>query len=155
MRTAGIIVLCVVVASLIGVGCSMANLACRYANDAKEAAFNETKASELLRKYSWFKDAAAACDQKLATLKIYETRIINLTKQYEGAKRREWARDDREQYSIWQSEMAGMAASYNGVAAEYNSQMSKINWAFCNQGTLPKGAETPLPREFKPYLTEF
>ncbi len=65
--------------------------------------------------------------------------------------RNKWPREDREQYNLWQSEVAGIKASYNTLAAEYNAQMSKMNWRFTNVGELPKGAETPLPREFKPY----
>jgi len=32
--------------------------------------------------------------------------------------------------------------------------MAKFNWAFANVGELPKGADRPLPREFKPYETK-
>ena len=39
----------------------------------------------------------------------------------------------------------------HGLAAEYNAQMAKFNWAFTNQGKLPAGATEVLPREFKPY----
>lgn len=54
--------------------------------------------------------------------------------------------------SIWQAEVAGVKASYNSLAAEYNAQMAKINWRFCNRGQLFKGADEPLPREFALYL---
>ncbi len=107
---------------------------------------------ELLRKYEWFKNAAAALDAKTATLDRYAVKIGDLEKSYEGKPRSEWARDDRQQHSLWRSELDGIAASYNELAADYNSQMSKINWSFCNAGTLPQGAEKPLPREFKPYI---
>lgn len=40
------------------------------------------------------------------------------------------------------------------VTAEYNAAMVKFNYAFCNVGTLPQGATTPLAREYKTYLTE-
>ena len=56
--------------------------------------------------------------------------------------------------SLWRSEVAGVKASYNGLAAEYNAQMAKFNWQFCNVGDLPKGADVALPREFKPYVTD-
>jgi hypothetical protein len=57
-----------------------------------------------------------------------------------------------ERLSIWQSEVAGVKASYNLLAADYNSAMSKFNYAFCNVGKLPQGAVEPLPREYKPYI---
>lgn len=53
----------------------------------------------------------------------------------------------------WSQEVAGIKASYNSLAAEYNSQMSKFNWQFAEKGKLPPGATDPLPREFKPYVT--
>ena len=106
---------------------------------------------ELLRKYEWFKDASAALDAKQATITVYQGRFKRLEDDYAGKPRTEWARDDREQWSIWQSEAAGIRASYNTLAADYNSEMSKFNWRFTNVGDLPKGATRPLPREYKPY----
>ncbi len=73
---------------------------------------------------------------------------------YAGKARSEWSREDREQYNIWISEVSGIQASYNSLAAEYNGAMAKINYAFCNVGQLPKGAIEPLPREFKPYVQQ-
>lgn len=109
---------------------------------------------EALRKYEWFKDAAAALDKKRADLTIYEARFQSLENAYKGQPRSAWARDDREQWSIWQSEAAGVKASYNTLAADYNAQMAKFNWAFAEAGRLPRGAAEPLPREFKPYMEE-
>ena len=125
---------------------------CRYATDAKDTLFQETKASTLLKKYNWFKDASAQLDKKIADIAVYEMKNKSITDAYIGVKRSEWARDDREQLSVWQSELAGVKASYNSLSAEYNSQMSKIQWRFCNVGDLPAGATQPLPREYKPYI---
>lgn len=124
------------------------------ANNAAQVARKEFYPDALLRKYEWFKDASAQLDKKLADLKVYETREASLKTQYVGLKRSEWAREDREQQSIWSSERAGVAASYNALAAEYNAQMSKFNWRFTNVGDLPPGASMPLPRSYKPYLEE-
>jgi hypothetical protein len=52
-----------------------------------------------------------------------------------------------------ESEVAGVKASYNSLAAEYNANMVKVHWAFCNAGDLPAGAAEALPREYKPYET--
>lgn len=127
---------------------------CRYVNDASDTAFKEFKPSALLEKYEYYKDMSAALDKKLADLGVYETRIKDLKEQYAGIARKDWARDDREQMSIWQSELSGIKASYNQLASDYNSAMSKFNYAFCNTGELPKGATIPLPREFKPYINK-
>lgn len=125
---------------------------CNYINDAKDTAFDEFKPSALLKKYEDFKEMSAVLDKKLADLKVYESRFIDLKDQYAGVARKEWAREDREQYNLWQSEQAGIKASYNDLAAQYNADMSKWNYQFCNIGTLPQGATNPLPREYKPYI---
>ena len=96
----------------------------------------------MLQKYEWFKDASAQLDKKRADIKVYEQR---LKEPVTGD------RLDREQRNLWLTEVAGIKASYNGLAAEYNSQMAKFNWSFANAGQLPKGATDPLPREYKPY----
>jgi hypothetical protein len=126
----------------------------RYIKDAKDTLFQETKASTLLKKYEYFKEMSAQLDKKVADISIYSGKIKSLEADYAGVKRPDWARDDREQLSIWKSEFDGVKASYNSLAAEYNSAMSKINYSFCNVGDLPAGAATPLPREYKPYIYE-
>lgn len=105
----------------------------------------------LLEKYEWFKDASAALDKKRADVRVMEERIASLEADYAGKSRSEWPRDDREQSNVWRSEVAGVRLSYNALAADYNAQMSKFNWRFCNRGDLPPGATEPLPREYKPY----
>jgi len=138
-----IIILCMITFSM---------LSCRYVNNASDTAFKEFKPSELLKKYEYYKDASAALDKKIADIQVYDVRVNSMLEQYKDVKRQDWARDDREQLSIWQSEVAGIKASYNQLASDYNSAMSKFNYAFCNTGKLPQGAEVPLPREYKPYI---
>lgn len=107
-----------------------------------------------LAKYEWFKDASAQLDKKQADIAVYERRLKAMDETYKDLARQKWPREDREQYNTWSSEVAGVKASYNMLAAEYNSQMAKFNWQFANKGELPKGADEPLPREFKPYTTQ-
>ncbi len=97
----------------------------------------------LLRKYEWFKDAAAQLDKKRADVAVYEARLKEA---------KVIDRVEREQRMLWQTELAGVKSSYNALAAEYNAQMAKFNWRFTNIGDLPPGATETLPREFKPYL---
>lgn len=127
----------------------------KLANSTLDATYKEFNATELLRKYEWFKDASSQCDQKLATLQAYEGRFDNLKQMYgvDSLKRSKWNRTDLEQWNVWQSEYLGMKASYNDLSAQYNAAMAKFNYAFTNAGQLPKGATIPLPREYKPYLT--
>lgn len=125
-----------------------------YARKAANVVAREIDPAVLLQKYEWFKDAAAALDKKQADIGVYQSRIRRLEQDYEGQKRSQWAREDREQMSVWQSEVAGVKASYNTLAAEYNSQMAKWNWQFTNIGSLPAGAKQPLPREYRSYTEE-
>lgn len=104
---------------------------------------------ELQRKYELFKDEAAQLDKKLADIRVYEGRFKKFNCHAE-----KMDRTTREQCMVWDQEVAGIIASYNGLAAEYNAQMAKWNYAFTNVGQLPKGASVPLPREFKPYQYE-
>jgi hypothetical protein len=128
---------------------------CGWVSDASEVVGREISPQVLLAKYEWFKDASAQLDQKIATAKTYESRFASIKSGYpKDAMRSTWAREDREQFSIWQSELSGIKASYNELAAKYNAEMAKVNWRFANVGELPQGAANPLPREYKPYLTE-
>ena len=106
-----------------------------------------------LKKYEWFKDAAAQLEKKQADIKLYNARLVQMNETYKNLERQKWPREDREQQNVWSSEVAGVKASYNALAAEYNAQMAKFNWRFANVGELPKGAEKPLPRDFKPYTS--
>lgn len=95
-----------------------------------------------LEKYEWFKDAATQLSKKQADVAVYEQRIKSLEAQYAELPRQQWPREDREQINIWQSEVAGVRASYNTLAAEYNAAASKFNW---------QRFEGELPQEYRPY----
>lgn len=153
-ETLGCVIGCICLALLgacilIPVGCAL-----NWFGEAAAVVRGEMAPHELLRKYSWFKDAAAQLDKKQADIKVYDNRLVELEKAYAGKSRADWARDDREQHSIWVAELSGVKASYNSLCAEYNAAMSKENWRFCEVGRLPQGATVPLPREFKPYETK-
>jgi hypothetical protein len=105
----------------------------------------------LLKKYEWFKDVLAQCDKKLADIQVYKNRLASMEKSYEDVPRKDWDRTDKEQFNLWEQEVAGVIASYNGLAAEYNSAMAKINYSFTNVGSLPMGAVEALPREVREY----
>lgn len=139
--------------AVLGVTLNMIGFFAGAANNAITVAKKEFYPDALLRKYEWFKDASAALDAKAADMRVYDNRLATLKQQYAGSTRAQWARDDREQYSIWASEAAGVRASYNSLAAEYNSEMSKFNVAFMNAGGMPQGGK-PLPREYRSYQEE-
>lgn len=108
----------------------------------------------LLKKYEWFKNASAQLDKKQADIQIYQSRMTSMMADYEGTRRKDWDRTDKESFNLWQTEVVGVIASYNGLAAEYNAQMSKVNWRFTNVGSLPAGATQVFPREFRNYKAQ-
>lgn len=107
-----------------------------------------------LEKYEWFKDVAARLDAKKASIQASESRLDAMDKQYAGTPRKGWPRADLEQSNLWRSEVAGMKASFNDLAGQYNARMAKENYRYANVGELPKGAGLPMPRELKPYETK-
>jgi hypothetical protein len=152
IKVFGALMLVGILSVIFAVTCRTCNTAVKMVDNAQKTVYEQFKPEELLRKYEWFKDASSQLDQKLATLKVYENKFNDLKQQYNNVPRNKWGSDDREQYNIWQSEQAGISASYNDLAAQYNSAMSKFNYRFCNKGDLPQGATEPLPREYKPYV---
>ncbi len=129
------------------------NASCSWSTRALEVANKELDPENLLKRYEWFKDASAHLDKKQADIQVFEAQIKDLEGQYEGEKRKQWAREDRDQYNLLRSQLAGVKASFNQLAAEYNAAMAKINYRFTNVGDLPAGSNKPLPREYKPYET--
>jgi hypothetical protein len=122
----------------------------QYASKAAAVVAHEIDPALLQQKYEWFKNAHAALDAKVATIATYQARTVKLQKLY-GTDAVKWPRDVREEWSLEASEEAGVIASYNTLAADYNAQMAKWNWRFTNISGLPQGATEPLPREYAPY----
>jgi hypothetical protein len=115
----------------------------RSCGDTANVVHKEFSTSALLKKYEYFKELSAAIDKKRADLNAYK---INL---------QEYKITDKESrfyYEQSKAEAMGILMMYNQLVSEYNSGMSKFNYAFCNVGTLPASNLEPLPREFKPYL---
>lgn len=149
----GVGVLIVLASTALGlVGCAV-GLFSGAAHNAATVVQKEFYPDALLRKYEWFKDASAALDKKHADIGVYDARLVSLKEAYSDTPRGQWPRDDREQFSIWSSEAAGIRASYNQLAAEYNAEMAKFNWRFTNVGDVPQGGR-PLPREYRPYIEQ-
>lgn len=127
-------------------------VSCGWFSEAGQVAREEFGPRALLKKYEWFKDASAQLDKKRADIKVYQVRIDSMKTDYEGTARKDWDRTDKEQMSVWQAEVAGVKASYNGLAAEYNSAMVQFHKKMLNCGEIPQGAVEQLPRNYKPYI---
>jgi hypothetical protein len=142
----------IIILFVLAIGMGVMNFTCGAMHNAAKVAQKEIYPEALLRKYEWFKNASAELDKKQADIAVYAAKTKSMREDYAGEKRSQWDRTDKETFSIWEQELAGIKASYNSLSAEYNAQMAKINWAFCNVGKLPPGATSPLPREYKPYV---
>lgn len=135
--------------------CSILRFACNYAGKTAQVIQKEIDPANLLKKYEWFKDASAMLDKHIADSRGFRNKVRRLEKMYEGIPRNQWSRHDIDAHNQWLTEIDGIGAAYTGLAASYNSRMAKINYRFCNRGTLPEGATIVLPREFKPYNEVF
>lgn len=128
---------------IIGILCLVvvATMTLRMCGDAQDVVQKEFSPSAMLKKYEYFKDLSSAIDEKRATIDVYESQLKNIS--------------DHEDYQYQQTtaEMIGLISMHNSLCAEYNSAMSKFNYAFCNKGTLPATNLEPLPREIKPYIS--
>jgi hypothetical protein len=128
----GIFILAIIVGSII-----------RSCGNTADTIHKEFSASALLKKYEYFKDLSAAIDSKRADLNAYKANL----QEYKIKDK-----DDKFYYEQSKAEAMGILMMHNQLVADYNSGMSKFNYAFCNVGTLPASNLEPLPREFKPYL---
>lgn len=150
----------VIGALLIGVSilscviCVPATWLAGYVGEAASVAREELGPRALLKKYQWFKSASARLDAMQSNVVAREASSKALTASYEGVLRRDWSRSDSEAFHQVNSEVAGLKGAFNNLASDYNANMAKINFAFCNVGDLPKGADVPLPREYRTYMGE-
>lgn len=141
----------IVILMVAGLGLRIVGGALGWFGQAVEVAQEQFGPRALLQKYEWFKDASAQLDKLNADIRVYEQRRKALADTYDGTSRAAWPRDDRQEWNLIASEVAGVKASYNGLAADYNAQMAKFNYAFTNAGQLPQGADRVLPREYRTY----
>jgi len=151
MSALKLVLIAVVVLMVAGLGLRIVGGALGWFGEAVTVAREEFGPRAMLQKYEWFKDAAAQLDKLNADIRVYDQRQTSLVEAYAGTPRTAWPRDDRQEWSLIASEVAGVKAAYNGLAAEYNAEMAKFNWAFANAGQLPAGADRALPREFRTY----
>jgi len=117
--------------------------AINFCSDAAKTVEKELKPSALLKKYEWFKNQSAAIDKKRADIELYRTEIET----FEVTDK-----DDKIYIQQRKTELIGIISIHNSLCSEYNAQMVKINYAFCNVGDLPATNLEVLPKEYKPYI---
>jgi len=134
--------------SVMGIGFNILGTGAKMVNNGIDTAYNEFKPEAMLRKYEWFKDAAGQLTAKRNNLTVLSAKI----KPLRAMKRKDMDRQDKQDLALWESELAGLAMSYNNLVAEYNSQLSKFNWKPF-KGDLPIGAEQVLNENYALYTT--
>jgi len=131
----------------LGFGLKLVMAPINFANQAAQVAQQEFNPHAMLKKYEWFKNAASALTAKKHDLSIMSAKL----KPLRAMSRKDMDRQDKQDLAQWEAEVAGVALSYNSLAAEWNSQISKFNWSpFVT--ALPPGAERVLSQKFAPYM---
>ena len=130
------------------------NFAGGMVNNGLQTIQQQYSPSALLAKYESFKDEYSQCESLLADANQSITQANTLSVMYSGVPRNQWSQQDSSQWAVYQNAAQGALAQYNNLASDYNANMSKFNYAFCNVGTLPAGATEPLPRQALPYQYE-
>lgn len=104
----------------------------------------------LNQKYEWFKNTYAALDAKKASIAVFDNDMDSIKDLY-GDNASNWPRDVRSDAMLSRNEVKAMRASYNRLAAEYNSEMAKWHTEFVNVGKLPAGGNGEIPRDVARY----
>ncbi len=125
----GMLLVAVIAIASIGAISFVLGLFSETATVAKE----EFGARASLKKYEWFKDAAASIQKQKVNVIEYKQRIASFESDYEGVKKAEWPKDERAEYNQLKSELMGIKQIYNDTVAEYNAQSTKFNWSLYDQ----------------------
>lgn len=116
---------------------------------------DEFGAKAALEKYEWFIDRAEAIKKADADIALYEQRRLDIENQYVttyGADHTKWPTSVQVQYnqaaSTARDDLLAIVSNRNGLAAEYNAQAEKFNWApFLTRPDMP-------PRYFVEYVVK-
>lgn len=112
--------------------------------EVAQVAKEEFGARASLKKYEWFKDAAASIVKQKVNVIEYQARIKAFESDYDGVKKSEWPKDERSEYNQLRTELIGIKQIYNDTVAEYNAQSTKFNWSMYDQTNgdiVPKSFE--------------
>ena len=135
---AGIIALC-----LVG---GVAAYALGWFGEAAQVFKEEVGPRASLRKYEWFKNAAQQLQAKKANIEASEADLAAARAEWAATSPTEVPRDAREAMDLRRKEVLGLKANFNQLAAEYNANVSKVNWSAMNVDDLPS--------EFTEYVSQ-
>ncbi len=116
------------------VGLGVMARACHWCGEAADVAHEEMGPRAMLKKYTWFKDAAQQLQASQANIQVSEASLAAAKKEYEGT---QLPRDVREAWAQQSAEIRGLKAAFNSLAAEYNANVRKVHWSVMNTENLP------------------
>jgi hypothetical protein len=145
------------IALLLGVS-AFSMQGCNYAHETGSVIRREVAPAVLQKRYNDFKDILASLDSIKADIEAYQSKLKSIKEEQVNASGdaiplSQWPQDIRFDYSQTKNELLGKIQAYNLLAARYNADMAKAQYAFTNVGQLPQGASEPLPREVRAYVT--
>lgn len=120
------------------------------AGETAQVAHDQLGPKAILVKYEWFKDMSAALDSKLSTIDAYNSQLREI-EVLDGQDRKNWPDGDLNTYNSVTGARLGLIGLYNNEAAQYNSNMGKVNYYWANVGNLPQGGKA-LPKEYRSYI---
>lgn len=122
--------------------CSAMLRGCDFFGGAADVVQETVDPRMMLKKYELFKNLASAIDKQKADIIAYQEDLKDSTID----------KDERKQL---RAELRGLVANHNNLVAQYNSDMAKANYAFCNAGKMPQSNMEVLPREYREFILSF
>ena len=116
-----------------------------------QVANKELSPPAIVAKYQLMLRQQNSLEELKVNIKVYEKQLDDIKAQNENLSRKEWAASDREQYDNIYNAVSASKITFNNLAAEYNSEMKDVFYAFANRADLPTGATVVLNREYVPY----
>lgn len=124
----------------------IATYALGWFSEAGKVAKEEFGPRASLRKYEWFKNAAQQLQAKKANIDASEADLAASKAEWASTAPTDVPRDVREAMDLRRKEVLGLKANFNQLAAEYNANVSKVNWSSMNVDGLPS--------EFTQYVSQ-
>jgi hypothetical protein len=111
----------------------------------------ELSPDALVAKYRLMLTQENSLEELKVNIGVYQKQLDDIKAQNVNLSRSEWAASDREQYDNIYNAVSASKITFNNLAAQYNSEMKDVFYAFANQAQLPTGATVVLNREYVPY----
>jgi hypothetical protein len=142
---------CLLYLLIIGIMFTVIGFALGWFGGVAKVADKELSPPALVAKYRLMLTQQNSLEELNVNIKVYEKQLKDIESQNANISRREWAASDREQYDNIYNAVSASKITFNRLAAQYNSEMKDVLYAFANRADLPTGATVVLNREYVPY----